>query len=228
MIDLSVFCIFKTGLHVFWHLNLNCIFLAIFCILFCIFIGLFYILHIILHIYWHILHIYVEYRPVSILLIFFTYFIAYSAYYFTYFIAYSAYILHIMQWIWAKAGVHRFNSVAQRTGEALATASWAGRMPLRPAVAALPPAPFSLPQPARCCSPPPLPPPARRCRWPLGREARAQRQPEGLAPAGRAGWGGRSVPPAIPLRAGPDRVRAALRPLPPYPVYVVHTGMYCV
>jgi hypothetical protein len=49
--DLSVFCIFQTGLHIF-------------CYVFC------YILHIILHNFCHILHIYVayaEYRPVSTL-----------------------------------------------------------------------------------------------------------------------------------------------------------------
>ncbi len=85
-IDLSVFCILKTDLHIFLHiflhilhitlhifchiLHYDCIFLVIFCILFCIFIVMFYILHIILHICWNILHIYVEYaeyRPVSIL-----------------------------------------------------------------------------------------------------------------------------------------------------------------
>ena len=111
-IDLSLFCICKTGLHIFRHI------FCIFCILFCIFFVIFCILIAYLFsysayyfeyllsysifciffcIFIDIFCIYMsnmQNTDLSVFCILFTYFIAYSAYYFAYFAYHFAYFAY--------------------------------------------------------------------------------------------------------------------------------------
>ncbi len=101
-----------------------------------------------------------------------------------------------------KAGLHNFNSIAQRTGEVRATASWVGLTPrTAPASSSAPPGPpHSSPPVQASCSgprpPPPRPPSrpllpgsARRVHW--RRRAPWQR---GIALANWAGLPGQRGP----------------------------------
>ncbi len=95
------------------------------------------------------------------------YFVTYSAYCFAYsclFCIYLAYYAMDLHWTRLKAGLHNFNSVTQRTGEATATASGVGRTQ-RTAPASSSAHPPLLP--ARACQPqrpqaPLFPPPSSR------------------------------------------------------------------
>ena len=106
--DLSLFCILKTGLHIFWHIFcIFCILFGIFSVIFCIFLAYFlsysaYFLHIFCIfciLFCILLYIFCIYMSntqnidLSLFCILFYIFIAYSAYYCTYFIAYSAYFI---------------------------------------------------------------------------------------------------------------------------------------